>query len=170
MACLRLFTFLPLRPIFSLPRLNSCISRSTFLPADGEYLRPEDFFDALLRLDVFLVEDFFEALLRALLFFALLFFALLFFALLFLVLLFFDVLLRALEDFFVPVDLFLAAFFVAMTILPRTQMFPRFETVVWRAGNPRRNCHHNDTRRDSMSFGACVSSWRLRYAVARCGS
>ncbi len=40
-ACLRLFTFLPLRPIFKRPRLNSCISRSTFFPALGLYLRRE---------------------------------------------------------------------------------------------------------------------------------
>ncbi len=43
MACLRLFTVLPLRPLLSLPRLNSCISRSTAFPALGEYLRPDDF-------------------------------------------------------------------------------------------------------------------------------
>jgi hypothetical protein len=42
MACLRLFTFLP-EPDFSLPRLNSRISRSTFLWDEGEYFR-EDFF------------------------------------------------------------------------------------------------------------------------------
>lgn len=41
-ACLRLFTFLPLRPDFSLPRLNSCISRPTVLLAPRLYLRPED--------------------------------------------------------------------------------------------------------------------------------
>ncbi len=46
MACLGLVTFLPL-PERSLPRLNSCISRSTFLPALGEYLRLLDFFLAL---------------------------------------------------------------------------------------------------------------------------
>ncbi len=40
-ACLRLFTFLPLRPILRRPRLNSCISRSTFFPALGLYLRRE---------------------------------------------------------------------------------------------------------------------------------
>lgn len=51
MACLRLVTFLPLRPDFSFPRFISCISRSTFLPADGEYLRPEDFFFELDFLD-----------------------------------------------------------------------------------------------------------------------
>ena len=43
MACLRLLTFLP-EPDFSLPRLNSCISVSTFLLAEGEYLRVDFFF------------------------------------------------------------------------------------------------------------------------------
>jgi hypothetical protein len=44
-ACLRLFTVLPLRPDFNLPRLNWCISRLTSLPALGLYLRRElDFF------------------------------------------------------------------------------------------------------------------------------
>lgn len=42
-ACLRLFTVFPLRPDFSFPRLNSCISRFTSLPALGLYLRREDF-------------------------------------------------------------------------------------------------------------------------------
>jgi len=42
-ACLRLFTVFPLRPDFSFPRLNSCISRLTSLPALGLYLRREDF-------------------------------------------------------------------------------------------------------------------------------
>jgi len=42
MACLRLFTVLPLRPDFSFPRLNSCISRFTSLPALGLYLRREE--------------------------------------------------------------------------------------------------------------------------------
>ena len=45
MACLGLVTFLPLRPDFNLPRFISCISRSTSFPADGEYLRREDFFE-----------------------------------------------------------------------------------------------------------------------------
>jgi len=44
MACFGFVTFLPLRPDFSLPRFISCISVSTFLPADGEYLRLDDFF------------------------------------------------------------------------------------------------------------------------------
>jgi hypothetical protein len=43
-ACLRLVTFLPLRPDFNLPCFISRISRSTFLPAEGEYLREEAFF------------------------------------------------------------------------------------------------------------------------------
>lgn len=51
MACFGLVTFLPLRPDFSFPRFISCISLSTFLPADGEYLRPEDFFFELDFLD-----------------------------------------------------------------------------------------------------------------------
>jgi hypothetical protein len=43
-ACLRLVTFLPLRPDLSLPFFISLISVSTFFPAEGEYFRPEDFF------------------------------------------------------------------------------------------------------------------------------
>ena len=62
MACLRLVTFLPLRPDFSFPRFISFISRSTFLPADGEYLRPDDFF---FELD-FLEDDFLADELRVL--------------------------------------------------------------------------------------------------------
>jgi hypothetical protein len=73
-ACFLLFTFLPL-PLFSLPLLNSYISLSTFLPAEGEYLRDEDFFleeelffaagflpaerDLLVEEDFFADEDFF---------------------------------------------------------------------------------------------------------------
>jgi len=79
-ACFGLVTFLPLRPLRSLPLFIACISRSTSLPALGLYLRPELFlelfFDAdfdddfravlffagALRLALFLeVEDFFEA-------------------------------------------------------------------------------------------------------------
>jgi hypothetical protein len=45
MACFGFFTLLPL-PDFSLPRLNSCISRSTDFCALGPYLRPLDFFFA----------------------------------------------------------------------------------------------------------------------------
>lgn len=57
MACLRLFTFLPLRPLFSLPRLNSCISRLTDCPAFGLYLRRDDFRPRLLLEDERLLED-----------------------------------------------------------------------------------------------------------------
>ncbi len=42
-ACLRLVTFLPLRPLFNLPLFIAFISRSTDLPAFGLYLRLEDF-------------------------------------------------------------------------------------------------------------------------------
>jgi hypothetical protein len=51
MACLGFVTFLPLRPDFNFPFFISRISLSTFLPADGEYLRPEDFFFELDFLD-----------------------------------------------------------------------------------------------------------------------
>jgi hypothetical protein len=61
-ACLRLVTFFPLRPDFSLPRFISRISRSTALPALGLYLRPlEDLFDERFDEDFF-VELFFAAL------------------------------------------------------------------------------------------------------------
>lgn len=49
MACLRFLTVLPLRPDFSLPRLNSCISSLTLLWAFGLYLRPEELFFADVR-------------------------------------------------------------------------------------------------------------------------
>jgi hypothetical protein len=136
-ACFRLVTFLPLRPDFNLPRLNSCISRFTSLPAEGEYFRREPAFDPAL------LEAFFDADFLVVAFFALVllreleaFFALLFFAL---------VLLRALdffapEDFLALADFFFAAFFVAITILPRSQMVPRFDTVVWLSGNPISKC------------------------------
>jgi hypothetical protein len=55
MACFRLVTFLPLRPLLSLPVFISFISVSTFLLAAGEYLRA-DFFLAdgfLPRVDFF---------------------------------------------------------------------------------------------------------------------
>jgi hypothetical protein len=42
-ACLRLVTFLPLRPLFSLPLFISRISRSTFFPTDGLYFLELDF-------------------------------------------------------------------------------------------------------------------------------
>lgn len=46
MACLRLVTFLPLRPLFSVPALRSRMARSTLLPAFGLYFRPpEDLWD-----------------------------------------------------------------------------------------------------------------------------
>ena len=38
-ACLRLVTFLPLLPLFKLPRLFLCIARLTSFEADFEYLR-----------------------------------------------------------------------------------------------------------------------------------
>jgi len=45
-ACLRLVTFLPLRPLFSVPCFFSCMARLTFLPAFGLYfLPPEDLCD-----------------------------------------------------------------------------------------------------------------------------
>jgi hypothetical protein len=48
MACLRLVTFLPLRPLFSLPSFISRISSRTFSPARGLYfLAPDDFFEEL---------------------------------------------------------------------------------------------------------------------------
>lgn len=45
-ACFGFVTFFPLLPLFSLPRLNSCISRSTLFCALGPYFRPrlEGFF------------------------------------------------------------------------------------------------------------------------------
>ena len=39
MACLRLLTFLPLRPLLSVPFLRFFIARSTYLEAPLEYLR-----------------------------------------------------------------------------------------------------------------------------------
>jgi len=46
MACLRLFTFLPLLPLLSFPRLRLRIARSTSFDALREYLR------AILRLPI----------------------------------------------------------------------------------------------------------------------
>ncbi len=93
MACFGLVTFLPLRPDLSLPCFISLISVSTFLPAEGEYFRPEDFF---------FDEDFFVlALRRELLFFAL-------------VLLREELLELRLRP---PLDDFFEAFLVAMPIL-----------------------------------------------------
>jgi hypothetical protein len=71
-ACLRLVTFFPLRPDFSLPFFISRISRSTALPAAGLYLRElEDFLEALFfeDEDFFAGEDFFAELFLAALFF-----------------------------------------------------------------------------------------------------
>jgi hypothetical protein len=45
MACFRLVTFLPLRPDFNLPCFIARISLSTSAPEEGEYLRPDDFFE-----------------------------------------------------------------------------------------------------------------------------
>lgn len=140
MACLGLVTFLPLPPERSLPCFMACISRSTSLPAPGEYLRPEpaffaeDFFEAdfaeLRTLDFFALEvlratpdDFFaedlrdDVPLRALAFFALVFFALDFF----------DGDLLADEDFLVEEDFFalLDFFFVAFLVAMRN--YPPFE-------------------------------------------
>jgi hypothetical protein len=39
MACLRLLTFLPLRPLLSVPLLRFFIARSTYFEAPFEYLR-----------------------------------------------------------------------------------------------------------------------------------
>jgi hypothetical protein len=44
MACLRLVTFFPLRPLFSVPFFFSCITRATFFCALGPYFLPDDFF------------------------------------------------------------------------------------------------------------------------------
>jgi hypothetical protein len=59
MACFGFVTFLPLRPDLSLPRFISRISVSTFLPADGEYLRRDDFLAVdFWELDFFVVAFF----------------------------------------------------------------------------------------------------------------
>ena len=124
MACLGFVTFFPLRPIFSLPSFMARISRSTSLPAEGEYLRLEDFFE----LDFFDAEPrvLFFALLPRVLFFALLL-RVLFLALprvLFFAVLREDLPLELLLDLFLELllDFFLAAFFVAITILLGGQM------------------------------------------------
>jgi hypothetical protein len=50
MACLRLVTFFPLRPLFSVPVLRSRMARATLRPAFGLYLRPpEDRFVAAME-------------------------------------------------------------------------------------------------------------------------
>ncbi len=46
MACLRLVTVLPLPPLFSVPRLRSCIARFTSLDALFEVFRGDDDFPA----------------------------------------------------------------------------------------------------------------------------
>jgi hypothetical protein len=48
MACLRLLTLRPERPLLSLPRFISCIARCTFLPLARPYLRA--MIDVLFRL------------------------------------------------------------------------------------------------------------------------
>ncbi len=60
-ACLRLVTFLPLRPLFNLPFFIAFISRSTSLPADGLYFRDELDFFALLFFDTVFLLDFLVA-------------------------------------------------------------------------------------------------------------
>ena len=131
MACFGFVTFLPLRPDFSLPCFISRISLSTFLLADGEYLRLEDFFE----LD-FLELDFFADDPRVL-----------FFALLPR-----DERLELLRDererepllreppFELLLDFFLAAFLVAITILLGGQMTRRLKQVVstWAEWLPRK--------------------------------
>jgi hypothetical protein len=109
MACFGLVTFLPLRPDLSLPFFISRISVSTFLPAEGEYFRPEDFF---------FDEDFFVLVLRR---------EPLFFAL---------VLRREVPEVRLRplLDDFFEAFLVAMPILLKNQMFFRFESVAWYEG------------------------------------
>jgi hypothetical protein len=52
-ACLRLVTFFPLRPLFSVPRFISCISFFTCLPAAEPYFLLEDFLAPFLELDFF---------------------------------------------------------------------------------------------------------------------
>lgn len=54
MACFRLVTFFPLRPLFSAPRFILCISFFTCLPAVELYFFLEDF------LTRFFAADFFE--------------------------------------------------------------------------------------------------------------
>jgi len=110
-ACFGLVTFLPLRPDFNLPRFIACISRCTSFPAEGEYLRLDDFFELDLReLDFFAEEP------------RVLFFALLL-CVLFLALVREDRLELPREELLLELlDFFLAAFFVAITILLGGQM------------------------------------------------
>lgn len=60
MACFRLVTFLPLRPLFNLPLCISCISVLTCFPAFGLYFRPDLFFEEDFFEELFLAEDFFD--------------------------------------------------------------------------------------------------------------
>jgi len=60
-ACLRLVTFLPLRPLLSVPFFISFISLSTFFPAEGEYFRVDFFFEEDFFAELFFVADFFFA-------------------------------------------------------------------------------------------------------------
>src|SRR3954447_7689174 len=100
-ACLGLVTFLPLRPDLSLPSFISLISVSTFLLAEGEYFRPEDFFADDFLPDDFLAEDFLALVL-------------------FLVLLFLEE-----ELLFLPrLDFFFAAFFVAILFSSQIRCSP----------------------------------------------
>src|SRR3954468_16611911 len=123
-ACLGFVTFLPLRPDLSLPSFISRISVSTFLLAEGEYFRPEDFFDDDFLAEDFFAEDFFADDFRVVDFLALV---------LFLVLLFLaDELL-----FFLLLDFFFAAFLVAIYPPFENQMSGVFESVVWRVRDGR---------------------------------
>ena len=121
MACFGFVTFLPLRPDFSLPLFIACISRFTSLPAEGEYLRLDDFLELDLReLDFFADElrVFFFALLLRVLFFVRVELPLR------------DFVPRDDEVLVLPLDLFFAAFFVAITILLGGQMASSLEQVV----------------------------------------
>ena len=149
MACFGLVTFLPLRPDFSFPFFISRISLSTFLPADGEYLRPDDFF---FELD-FLEDDFFADELRVL-----------FFALLprderLELLLRDEPLLRKERD-LDPVrlelllDFFLAAFLVAITILLGGQMASGSDEVACSTAG---GCLRGSIRSKNVNQFACGS-------------
>jgi len=84
MACLGLVTFLPLRPLLSLPAFISRISVSTCLPAAGLYLRVDFFAEVFLAGDFFAAVFFVGAFLLAA-FFVEVFFAEVFFAAFFVV-------------------------------------------------------------------------------------
>jgi hypothetical protein len=66
-ACLRLVTFLPLRPLRNVPFLRRRIADSTRLPAAFPYFRPPDFFRAAMVfcLRWIVVVPFYSARLRA---------------------------------------------------------------------------------------------------------